>query len=60
MMINGQTQMGLSEFVPNPTVSRSPEQKLFVQIKGTSINSFTKEGKFKYSFKIIGVSCFYC
>ena len=49
---------GTFEFVPNPTVSRSPEQNFFVQIKGTSINSFTKEGKFKYSLKSLGFPAF--
>lgn len=49
---------GTFEYVSQPSISRSPEQNFFVQIKGTSINNFTKDGKFKYSLKSLGFPAF--
>lgn len=49
---------GTFEFVSNPSISRAPEQNFFVQIKGTSINNFTKDGRFKYSLQSLGFPAF--
>lgn len=51
---------GTFEFVPNPVVSRQPEQKFFVQIKGTHSYSETN-GVIKYSLKSLAFpALIYC
>ena len=42
---------GVFDFIPEPAISRRPEQEFDVQIKGTSINEFDDNGNFKYSLK---------
>lgn len=51
---------GTFEFVPNPVISRRPEQNFFVQIKGTHSCNETN-GVFKYSLKSLAFPAFiYC
>lgn len=51
---------GTFEFVPNPDISRKPEQNFVVQIKGTHICNETN-GIFKYSLKSLAFpATIYC
>lgn len=51
---------GTFEFVPNPDISRHPEQNFFVQIKGSSDYSET-DGMVKYSLRSLAFPAFiYC
>jgi hypothetical protein len=48
---------GTFEFVPNPDISRRPEQNFFVQIKGSHVYSETN-GVLKYSLKRLAFPAF--
>lgn len=51
---------GTFEFVPDPEVSRSPQQTFYVQIKGTSTNYSEKDGIVKYCLRDLAFPAFIC
>lgn len=51
---------GTFEFVPDPDISRVPQQTFYVQIKGTSSNYSEKDGIVKYSLRDLAFPAFMC
>ncbi len=51
---------GTFEFVPDPDISRAPQQAFYVQIKGTSSNYSEKDGIMKYSLTDLAFPAFMC
>lgn len=51
---------GTFEFVPDPDISRAPQQAFYVQIKGTSSNYREENGIVKYSLKDLAFPAFMC
>ena len=50
---------GTFEFVPDPDISRRPQQTFYVQIKGTR-NYTEREGVIKYTLKDLAFPAFIC